>query len=138
MTADVMASNSGGMLVRNDGTNTYEGTATLDGRVYSKKFRCTTREEAIARWEAWQRGKAEQGERRPPEERGDAEVAVEKSGKVPPKMAVIRFSNGRTHKIVAAFADSEKALRMASALDAALEVSGSDGKYDVDEVEVWG
>ena len=57
---DVMAQNKNGTLVRIDHTNTYEGTATAeDGAVLKKKFRCSTREEAIDRWQSWQKGKEE-------------------------------------------------------------------------------
>ncbi len=144
MPADVMASNGNGSLVRIDHTNTYEGTATVDGKVVKKKFRSTTREEAISRWMSWQQCKTsppkavEEIEEEIGEMAGSKTTSGSKATSEVSKLSVIKFTSGRSTKIVAAFVDCDKALAMASALDTALEVSGAEGKYDVDEVEVWG
>ena len=138
MTADVMDRNSGGELVRIDHTNTYEGTATVGGKVVKRKFRCTTKEEAVTRWRAWQDGKSPKAMPEREEERMSAAARTDKAPAKPGRVSIIKFVSGRTVKVMAAFTDADKALAMASMLDAGLEVSGADGKYDVDEVEVWG
>ena len=62
---DLMKKNDNGELVRIDHSNTYEGTATLaDGCVIKTKFRCSTRQEAIERWELWQQSSAEKNKDR--------------------------------------------------------------------------
>lgn len=62
---DLMKKNDNGELIRLDHSNTYEGTATLaDGSVIKTKFRCSSRQEAIEQWEAWQQSSAAKNKER--------------------------------------------------------------------------
>jgi len=54
------------------------------------------------------------------------------------KVYVLSYRNGRVSKLVAAYLSDTDALEMADALGTALEVSGADGEYTVDELPVRG
>ena len=51
-------------------------------------------------------------------------------------MYVLSFQ-GRTKKDVALFEDEEAAMKYAQALEAALDATGMEGSYHVDELPVW-
>ena len=55
----------------------------------------------------------------------------------PKVMFVITYRGQRSSKSIALYASEDSALRMATALTAALEVTGVDGEYDVNELPVW-
>lgn len=55
---------------------------------------------------------------------------------MPKSVYVLSYRNGRTSKLVAAYLTDAAALDMAEALGVALEVSGAEGEYTVDELQV--
>lgn len=55
---------------------------------------------------------------------------------MPKRVYVLSYRNGRTSKLVAAYLTDAAALDMAEALGVALEVSGAEGEYTVDELQV--
>lgn len=54
----------------------------------------------------------------------------------PTRVYVLSYRNGRTSRLVAAYLTDTAALDMAEALGVALEVSGAEGEYTVDELQV--
>lgn len=77
-------------------------------------------------------------------ERGEAELAangkadVKAEGRSQTFMYVLAFHGQRTSKAIAAFDRMEDAIDMSDALTVALDATGMEGKYVVDELPVWG
>lgn len=137
----IVAKNEFGSLQHLKGVSSYcyfIGTCVYG----SSKRESTTRfrgakDDVIDRWLKWQRLTIEQAN----EKERKKELAATSKEKVNTnnkKIVVLVFTSGRTKKIVGAFADSQKALDMASALETALEVSGADGEYNIEEIAIMG
>lgn len=120
------------------------------GRFETRRF-TGGRKEARTAWEAW-KAEASDGAlircgRKPAaapaaetrEERPMA--ATEKKGEARPAQRyvyLLAYQQQRTTKGVAVFERMEDAIDMSDALTVALDATGMEGKYTVDELPVWG
>lgn len=143
-----------GRLVRT-GQHTYEGERiNAGGKFEARKF-SGSEKDVRERWQLWRqqgidaailyvenamaRHAAEADAR---EEKGEqvtkndsAQAAPSKQG---PEMYVLTFHGQRTTKNVALFSDMDAALQYAQALEVALDATGMEGTYHVDNLPVWG
>lgn len=124
--------------VSGQGANSaYVGTCRVPGgREQTRKMR-GDRESVKKRWLDWQKAVIEQDERMEMAKSTEEAKTAPAAGQAPQvaKIYVLRFASGRNSKNVLAFADQEKALATACALEPALDIAGVDGEYTVDEVQ---
>ena len=121
----------------------YIGDRRVAGGKFETRWFNGTREVVIRNWQAW----LDEGLREanmvvpatPRARKGDGQMAATQQAKqaIPTKMYVITFRGQRSSKSIALYANEDAALRTATALTAALEVTGVDGEYDVTELPVW-
>lgn len=146
--------NKGGVVVAGNtrygrlievGAHTFEGERiNAGGKFESRKF-SGSQANVHEEWAEWrQRGidaatlhiekvQARQAEKATKEEM----VAESKKDAKRASMFVLSFQ-GRQKKDVALFEDMESAMKYAEALEVALDATGMEGSYHVDELPVWG
>lgn len=133
-----------GRLIKT-GQHTYEGERiNAGGKFETRKFSGSERD-VHTEWADWrQKGvnaatlhiekvQARQAEKATKEEK----VAETKKDAKKETMFVLSFQ-GRQKKDVALFDDMEAAMKYAEALEVALDATGMEGSYHVDELPVWG
>lgn len=116
----------------------------------SKRFNCK-RSQIIERWQAWQEEAKQEAyisvkpERKPAQPKVKPQPAKEqpamptptKQASRPDAVYLLAFKGQRTSKPVAVYFDMGEAINTQDALTVALDVTGTDGEYTVDEIPVW-
>lgn len=131
------------------GPNSFIGERIGPKRVMeSKRFNCK-RSQVFQRWQEWQEeAKSEayitvKPERKPrpkPQPQPKKEVSAMPSPKQVPKpetVYLLAFKGQRTIKPVAVYLDMGEAINTQDALTVALDVTGTEGEYTVEEIPVW-
>ena len=131
--------------------NRFEGERrTVGGRFETRLF-SGKREQCRAEWEAWRdealsaanihvepprkaQGKTETTETNT--EVADMPKKAEK--KEERRMYVLTFRGQRSARDVALFEGEDAALRMAEALEVALDATSTEGGYEINELPIWG
>ena len=135
-----------GRLIR-VGQHTYEGERiSAGGKFETRKF-AGSELDVRKEWAEWrQRGvdaatihvekvQARQASRATAKEQEKEQTVTDK--KQDRKTMYVLSFQGRTKKDVALFEDEEAAMKYAQALEAALDATGMEGSYHVDELPVW-
>ena len=135
-----------GRLIR-VGQHTYEGErVNAGGKFETRKF-AGSELDVRREWAEWrQRGvdaatihvekvQARQASRATVKEQEKEQIVTDK--KQERKTMYVLSFQGRTKKDVALFEDEEAAMKYAQALEAALDATGMEGSYHVDELPVW-
>lgn len=133
------------------GMNEFEGYRLAEkGKWESKRF-FGTRATAQPEWEAWRaESKAAAYLSVPSNKKKDKATGEEEPKETPtvnapakPKKAqeymyLLSYKMQRTSKPVAVFRSMDAAIDASDALTVALDACGMEGKYDVDELPIWG
>ena len=129
------------------GPNTFIGERIGPKRVMeSKRFNCK-RSQVFQLWKEWQDEAKEAAyisvkpERKPrPKPQPKKEVPAMPTPKQvakPETVYLLAFKGQRTSKPVAVYFDMGEAINTQDALTVALDVTGTDGEYTVEEIPVW-
>ena len=140
----IVAKNVYGRLEHLKGSHydgTFIGSCVCERRESTQRFR-GSKDDVMKRWLNWPRITVETAEKKQAEKKEEKAMATASQQKAAaPKtqqLVVLVFVNGRTKKNIGAFTNQQKALDMASALETALEVSGAEGEYQLEEITIMG
>lgn len=131
------------------GPNTYIGERIGPRRTMeSRRFYCK-RSQIVERWKAWQEEAAPDAfisvkperkpkpKQKPQPKKEEPQVPTPKQAQKPESVYLLAFKGQRTSKPVAVYFDMGEAINTQDALTVALDVTGTEGEYTVDEIPVW-
>ena len=131
------------------GPNTFIGERIGPRRTMeSRRFYCK-RSQIVERWKAWQEEAKQEAyisvtperkpkpKQKPQPKKEEPQVPTPKQAQKPENVYLLAFKGQRTSKPVAVYFDMGEAINTQDALTVALDVTGTEGEYTVEEIPVW-